>query len=187
MSFFCLIGNSSGFPIKKKRSAEDAHSRDWKYVAIATALGASISQAICFVLCRRHGRMSNGTVASDDDKSPAVSADTFQNNCGEQRSGICFRPERSFHKANPARANRFWKVVRHLRRALFILIHSLISAYFLSLSCTSWYPPSTMLVELTTVSLASRCRSGIVVTPQLHMVDFTLYRDFCTLSCSGPA
>ena len=39
---------------------------------------------------------------------------------------------------------------------------------------TSWYPPSTILVEETTVSLASRCRSEMVITPQLHMVLLTL-------------
>ena len=27
-SFFCLIGNCYAFPIKQKRSAKDAHSRD---------------------------------------------------------------------------------------------------------------------------------------------------------------
>ena len=52
---------------------------------------------------------------------------------------------------------------------------------------TSWYPPSTMEVEDTRVSLASRCRSGIFVTPQLHMVLLTLYRLASTLSCREPA
>ena len=52
---------------------------------------------------------------------------------------------------------------------------------------TSWAPPSTMETEDTRVSLASRCRSGMVMTPQLHMVDLTLYREASTLSCRGPA
>ena len=52
---------------------------------------------------------------------------------------------------------------------------------------TSWAPPSTMETEETRVSLASRCRSGMVMTPQLHMVDLTLYREASTLSCRGPA
>ena len=52
---------------------------------------------------------------------------------------------------------------------------------------TSWAPPSTMETEETRVSLASRCRSGMVITPQLHMVDLTLYREASTLSCRGPA
>ena len=42
------------------------------------------------------------------------------------------------------------------------------------LSITSWYPPSTILVELTTVSLAFFCSSGMVMAPQLHIVAFTL-------------
>ena len=33
-----------------KNAPRDAHSRDRKYVAYATALGASISQAICFLI-----------------------------------------------------------------------------------------------------------------------------------------
>ena len=52
---------------------------------------------------------------------------------------------------------------------------------------TSWAPPSTMDTEDTSVSLASRCRSGMLVTPTLHMVDFTLYREDSTLSCREPA
>ena len=52
---------------------------------------------------------------------------------------------------------------------------------------TSWYPPSTMEVEDTRVSLAFCCRSGILVTPTLHMVDLTLYRLASTLSCREPA
>ena len=52
---------------------------------------------------------------------------------------------------------------------------------------TSWAPPSTMETEETRVSLASRCRSGMFRTPQLHMVDLTLYREASTLSCRGPA
>ncbi len=39
---------------------------------------------------------------------------------------------------------------------------------------TSWAPPSTMEVAETSVSLASFCRSGMVMTPQLHIVDLTL-------------
>ena len=52
---------------------------------------------------------------------------------------------------------------------------------------TSWAPPSTMETEETRVSLASRCRSGMLVTPQLHMVDLTLYREASTLSWREPA
>ena len=52
---------------------------------------------------------------------------------------------------------------------------------------TSWAPPSTIEVAETRVSLASRCRSGMLITPQLHMVDLTLYREASTLSCREPA
>ena len=52
---------------------------------------------------------------------------------------------------------------------------------------TSWTPPSTMETEETRVSLASRIRSGMLVTPTLPMVDLTLYRLFSTLSWSVPA
>ena len=52
---------------------------------------------------------------------------------------------------------------------------------------TSWAPPSTMDTEETRVSLASRCRSGMVMTPQVHLVDLTFYREASTLSCRGPA
>lgn len=54
-------------------------------------------------------------------------------------------------------------------------------------SRTSWLPPSTMLVEETTVSRAFSCSSGIELQPQLHMVLFTLYRVVCTPSARGPA
>ena len=52
---------------------------------------------------------------------------------------------------------------------------------------TSWAPPSTMETEETRVSLASSCRSGMLVTPTLHMVDLTLYMEASTLSCREPA
>ena len=52
---------------------------------------------------------------------------------------------------------------------------------------TSWAPPSTMETEETRVSLASLCRSGMVMAPQLHMVDLTLYRLASTLSWRVPA
>ena len=41
-------------------------------------------------------------------------------------------------------------------------------------SVTSWYPPSTIDVADTSVRRAFFCRSGMFVTPTLHMVDFTL-------------
>ena len=44
----------------------------------------------------------------------------------------------------------------------------------LVLSITSCEPPSTILVAETSVNFASLCKSGIVVTPQLHIVDLTL-------------
>ncbi len=46
---FFIIGNSSEFPIIKKRSAKDAHLRDRNHVAKATALGARISLARFFL------------------------------------------------------------------------------------------------------------------------------------------
>jgi len=52
---------------------------------------------------------------------------------------------------------------------------------------TSWAPPSTMETEETRVSFASRIRSGMLVTPTLHMVDLTLYMEASTLSCREPA
>ena len=51
---------------------------------------------------------------------------------------------------------------------------SYLCAVCVVLSVTSWYPPSTIDVAETSVIFASRWRSGIVVTPQLHIVDFTL-------------
>ena len=41
-------------------------------------------------------------------------------------------------------------------------------------SMTSWLPPSTMLVEETTVRRAFSCSSGMESAPQLHMVLLTL-------------
>ena len=70
------------------------------------------------------------------------------------------------------------------------VLFSILFSYFageVDRKVTSWYPPSTMEVEDTRVSLASRCRSGIFVTPQLHMVLLTLYRLASTLSCREPA
>ena len=58
------------------------------------------------------------------------------------------------------------------------------TAFFKS---TSWLPPSTMLVEETTVRRAFSCSSGIVSAPQLHMVLLTLYSVVCTPSASAPA
>jgi len=58
---------------------------------------------------------------------------------------------------------------------------------FVSLSRTSWLPPSTMEVEETTVSLAFSCRALILIAPVLHIVDRTLLKDSCTLSLRGPA
>ena len=54
-------------------------------------------------------------------------------------------------------------------------------------SITSWLPPSTMLVEETTVSLALDWSYGMELQPQLHMVLFTLYRVDWTPSARGPA
>ena len=45
---FCIIGNF--VPYNTKTLREDAHSRELKYVACATALGARVSQAKLFVL-----------------------------------------------------------------------------------------------------------------------------------------
>ena len=59
--------------------------------------------------------------------------------------------------------------------------------YLLLRRVTSWAPPSTMETEETRVSLASRIRSGMLVTPTLHMVDLTLYMEASTLSCREPA
>ena len=61
------------------------------------------------------------------------------------------------------------------------------AVFYLLRRVTSWAPPSTMETADTRVSLASRCRSGMVMTPQLHMVDLTLYREASTLSCREPA
>jgi hypothetical protein len=57
----------------------------------------------------------------------------------------------------------------------------------LFLSMTSWLPPSTMLVEETTVRRAFSCSSGRESAPQLHMVLRTLYSVVCTPSASAPA
>lgn len=45
-----LLNRKFYFLFNKKRSAVDAHSRDMKYVAKATALGASVSQARHFLI-----------------------------------------------------------------------------------------------------------------------------------------
>ena len=52
---------------------------------------------------------------------------------------------------------------------------------------TSWLPPSTMLVEETTVRRAFYCSSGMVSAPQLHMVLRTLESVTYTPSFSAPA
>ena len=57
----------------------------------------------------------------------------------------------------------------------------------LFLSTTSWLPPSTMLVEDTTVRRAFSYSSGMVRAPQLHMVLRTLYRVVFTPSAREPA
>ena len=59
--------------------------------------------------------------------------------------------------------------------------------YLLSLSMTSCAPPSTMLVEDTSVILAFCCNSGILIAPQLHIVDLTLLSVRFTLSFRLPA
>ena len=66
------------------------------------------------------------------------------------------------------------------------IAHRGLPAYLLR-RVTSWAPPSTMETEETRVSLASRIRSGMLVTPTLHMVDLTLYMEASTLSCREPA
>ncbi len=53
---FFSIGNCA-FPIEKKSSAMDEHSRDWN-MSHATALGARVSQAKLFVLNYRKLRIS---------------------------------------------------------------------------------------------------------------------------------
>ena len=45
-----LLDKKLRFLSNKKRSAKDAHSRDLKHVANATALGASVSQARNFYM-----------------------------------------------------------------------------------------------------------------------------------------
>lgn len=57
---------------------------------------------------------------------------------------------------------------------LLLVIYRLL---LVSRSTTSWAPPSTMEVEEIRVSLACFCRSGMVRTPQLHMVERTLARE----------
>ena len=46
--------------------------------------------------------------------------------------------------------------------------------HYLFFRMTSWLPPSTILTEETSVSLAFFFRSARLVTPQLHMVDLIL-------------
>ena len=75
-----------------------------------------------------------------------------------------------------------------LHKALFVFCQKF--PYFtldVERRVTSWAPPSTMETEDTRVNLASRCRSGILVTPTLHMVERTLYRELSTLSWREPA
>ncbi len=67
----------------------------------------------------------------------------------------------------------------------FDIISYLIVA--LSFSRTSWAPPSTRDVVEITVIFAFSCSSGIDSTPQLHIVDFTFFRDRPTLSRRLPA
>ena len=81
-------------------------------------------------------------------------------------------------------------VIRCISSGLLLL--SILPPYFItlfevSLSITSWAPPSTMEVAETSVSLAFCCSSLMLRAPQLHMVDFTLVRERFTLSCREPA
>ena len=77
-------------------------------------------------------------------------------------------------------------IVRHLpapeRRADYSPV-----AISVSLSTTSWAPPSRRLVAETAVRRASRCSAAMSVTPQLHMVLFILVSVWLRLSRSSPA
>ena len=72
-------------------------------------------------------------------------------------------------------AELFWKGEAYLKEGV------------VSFWMTSWAPPSTMLVEETSVRTAFSCSSGIVRAPQLHMVWRTLLRVSATLSFRLPA
>lgn len=56
-----------------------------------------------------------------------------------------------------------------------------------SFKTTSCAPPSTILVEETSVIFAFSCNSGIVKAPQLHIVDLILLKVKPTLSFKLPA
>ena len=57
----------------------------------------------------------------------------------------------------------------------------------ISLSITSCAPPSEILTSETIVNLATLCSSGIVVAPQLHIVDFIFATVISKFSFKEPA
>lgn len=67
------------------------------------------------------------------------------------------------------------------------VLYSCLRCYLVSFRITSCAPPSMMLVDDTSVILAFSLSSGIVIAPQLHIVDFTFPRVISRLSLSLPA
>lgn len=57
---FCVIGKC--VPITQKMLREDAHSREKNYVAMATVLGARVSQAKLFIGSRMYIQKENDTI-----------------------------------------------------------------------------------------------------------------------------
>ena len=103
----------------------------------------------------------------------------------ESRSLVCF-PRSYFFTFERCYRMRLFAPNR-MRGVTLKQLRGLLHMVYLLRRVTSWAPPSTMETAETRVSLAFFCRSGMLVTPTLHMVDFTLYREASTLSCRGPA
>ena len=90
----------------------------------------------------------------------------------------------------PARTSQ--QLLRCTRRSLLILQSSVFIYFYFtgevfSFRMTSCAPPSTILVEETSVRTAFSCSSSIESAPQLHIVDLTFESDKATLSLRDPA
>ena len=83
--------------------------------------------------------------------------------------------------------NRFCVFPPAFRGSMFVIVRYLPETGTLLFRITSCEPPSTMLVEETSVSFAFLRRSARFSTPQLHIVERTLPRVTARLSLRLPA
>mgnify|MGYP000913410190 CR=1 FL=1 len=94
--------------------------------------------------------------------------------------------ELSYEHPEKAR-NRFCVFPPAFRGSMFVIVRYLPETGTLLFRITSCEPPSTMLVEETSVSFAFLRRSARFSTPQLHIVERTLPRVTARLSLRLPA